>query len=174
MPSAESPLSPSQSDKVSEDGAGLHSEERDVLSQRPQQGVTQAVELAIFAHRSFSGPIPPPEVLREYDLILPGLGQTIVRQWTSETSHRHETDRRDHELQKEVINGSLEIQRRGQDRALWVCLAFVAAAIVAFILGYPIQGAVVACGNVAVVVALFLGKRNASRKPSSIPDDPPK
>ena len=45
----------------------------------------------VFAARSFSGPLPPPESLDEYDAVLPGLAREIVDQWKGETAHRHRT-----------------------------------------------------------------------------------
>lgn len=66
------------------------------------------------AASSFSGPLPPPEVLRGYDEVQPGLGREIVEQWKAETAHRHSTidalRRTDHAAMEAFYSG----EKRGQ------------------------------------------------------------
>ena len=46
-------------------------------------------ELRIQATAShYIGPLPPPEMLAEYDRVMPGLAQTIVRRFESQSEHR--------------------------------------------------------------------------------------
>ena len=59
------------------------------IAQHPEV-VTQLIE----RHTSFSGPLPPPTVLKEYDAIMPGLGERLVQMAEREQHHRHATDNR--------------------------------------------------------------------------------
>jgi uncharacterized membrane protein len=45
------------------------------------------------ALEAFSGPIPQPEVLRDYEHVLPGLAERIVRWTEDEASHRRAVER---------------------------------------------------------------------------------
>lgn len=75
---------------------------------------------------SFSGPIPPPALLKEYDEALPGCAERVVQMAEREQSARH-TDNR-----KLVHNDRL--------RAIFafvVSLALIAAAVFATYLGQP-------------------------------------
>ena len=45
-------------------------------------------------HTSFSGPLPPPTALKDYDAIMPGLGERLVRMAEREQDHRHVADNR--------------------------------------------------------------------------------
>jgi uncharacterized membrane protein len=45
------------------------------------------------AVEAFSGPIPRPEVLRDYEHVLPGLAERIVRWTEDEASHRRAVER---------------------------------------------------------------------------------
>lgn len=45
------------------------------------------------AVEAFSGPIPQPEVLREYEQVLPGLAERIVRWTEDEAVHRRVVER---------------------------------------------------------------------------------
>lgn len=40
---------------------------------------------------SFSGPLPSPTTLAEYDEVVPGLAREIIDQWKAEIAHRHAT-----------------------------------------------------------------------------------
>ena len=44
--------------------------------------------------QSFSGPLPPPDLLGQYDAILPGLADRIVKMAEKQESHRHELENR--------------------------------------------------------------------------------
>ena len=43
---------------------------------------------------SFQGPLPPPDVLRQYDDILPGAAERIIAGSEAERAHRHRQERR--------------------------------------------------------------------------------
>lgn len=47
-----------------------------------------------FIQASFmSGPLPPPEIMRGYNEILPGAAERIVAVFESEVAHRHDLER---------------------------------------------------------------------------------
>lgn len=50
--------------------------------------------LAEVVQRSFSGPLPPPDLLREYNQIVPGLAERIARMAEKEQDHRHYFERK--------------------------------------------------------------------------------
>jgi len=60
------------------------------LLRSPPQGEESRRLLEISGQRttSFSGPLPPPQALREYDQIVPGLATRIVAQAERQTEHR--------------------------------------------------------------------------------------
>jgi hypothetical protein len=67
--------------------------EGEVLDPDPPDPLERAVEFAaqVSLHR---GPLPSPEMLRDYDSVLPGTAKRIIDQWERETSHRQELQRR--------------------------------------------------------------------------------
>ncbi|MEN2982049.1 MAG: DUF2335 domain-containing protein [Thermus sp.] len=42
----------------------------------------------------FRGPLPPPAMLQEYDRVVPGLAERIIRQFERQSEHRQEMERR--------------------------------------------------------------------------------
>jgi uncharacterized membrane protein len=59
--------------------------EGEIAKDRPSEG------RRLLAASEFSGPLPPPRILSEYDQIKPGLAEIIIEQWQMETRHRHQT-----------------------------------------------------------------------------------
>lgn len=49
--------------------------------------------IAVYS-RLFSGPLPPPEMLEKYEVIVPGCAKTIISNMMDESSHRREVERR--------------------------------------------------------------------------------
>src|SRR5262245_44679833 len=39
-------------------------------------------------HQHFSGPLPPPELLGQYDKVAPGSAERIIKKFESQTAHR--------------------------------------------------------------------------------------
>jgi hypothetical protein len=72
--------------------------------------------------RFFSGPIPPPEVLIEYNKVFPECGRAIVEMAQKEQSHRHGTENRQ-------IDSDISLAKRGQWIGGLLALIAVAGAI---------------------------------------------
>ena len=58
-----------------------------------QEAAKQNAPLTITLTAAHSGPLPPPAMLREYNQVIPGLGDAIVNEFKAETSHRRSTQR---------------------------------------------------------------------------------
>lgn len=56
-----------------------------VTAASPPQVQTQVQTVT----QAFQGPIPPPDTLQRYDLIIPGAAERILAMAESETAHRH-------------------------------------------------------------------------------------
>lgn len=78
---------------------------------------------AFFKH--FSGPLPAPEVMHEYNLVAPGFAERIMKTFEQQTSHRHD-------LERQVIRSGVRRQYIGQGLAFVVAIAgFIAAVFIA-------------------------------------------
>ena len=72
---------------------------------------------------SFSGPLPPPDLFRQYEEVSPGAGKEIVEMAKVQRTHDHEMERRAGEIVKDHIP-------RRENTVRW---AMVLLSIVAFI-----------------------------------------
>lgn len=81
---------------VANDSSKANSDEENVLS--PKQSISKREAELLGITRSFSGPLPPPETLKAYDITEPGLAKKIFDLAERQAAHRME-------LEKAVVFG---------------------------------------------------------------------
>lgn len=52
-----------------------------------------SIRVQSLSHSAFSGPLPPPEILKEYQKILPGAADRIITMAERQMAHRHTLER---------------------------------------------------------------------------------
>lgn len=124
-----------------------------------------------------SSPLPPPQLLQEYERACPGAGERIFRMAEAEQQHRHA-------LQQQALRADLEdLQRthgntaRGQLLGFGVVVAALAAAVVIAVYstawGAPVAAGIIGAGGLTSLVYVFIrGQRHRQEEgrtqPSSI------
>ncbi len=117
---------------------------------------------------SFAGPLPPPNVLDEYDHVVPGLKNDIVDQWKAETAHRHQTIDGMRSTDVEAMRAYYEGEKRGQFLGFLVLLGVLVIAGLSIVLE---QAAVGVAGIVmAGAAAVWQLRRNSLSETSPPPD----
>lgn len=81
----------------------------------------------------FSGPLPPPEILKQYDEISPGLADRIVSLTENQSRHRQE-------LEKTVIRTRSRNETLGQIFAFILSLGVMGGSIWLISLGKSVEG----------------------------------
>lgn len=66
----------------------------------PPQATSQIVSLVVQMRERYSGPLPHPRHLKEYDLIVPGLAQKIFEIMERQVSHRMAYENRQQEIDR--------------------------------------------------------------------------
>jgi uncharacterized membrane protein len=108
----------------------------------------------VSASSQYRGPIPPPQMLAEYEKVIPGLGGRIIENWEQQRKHRER-------LEADTTRGSEARMDRSQRNALIVA---VLGLVIAAVLGYfgastvAIFIAIVAVGgpNAATILSRFI------------------
>lgn len=108
---------------------------------------------------AFQGPIPPPEVLREFGAVDPTFPERIVRLWEEQATHRRDMEAR----QVKLAVGSRLL---GLVLAALCVLAVLALAAYGFMLGAAVPAAAMVGSVVVGLVWAFQGAVRSSR-PSS-------
>jgi uncharacterized membrane protein len=112
------------------------------------QFVEQVVEQRLEAS-FYSGPIPDPDMLAQFEHVLPGSADRLLRMAEKEQDHRHEDQRR--------RTGAEVFQRKGGlMSATVICLLVAGGGIYLLGLGRNIEGFVALIGSLGVLAASFI------------------
>lgn len=144
-------------------------ERRDQLEEEVVEGevADDPDRRVVGSHRRFhSGPLPPPEVLREYNEVVPGLAREIVDQWKGETAHRHQTLDRLASTDREAMLAYYAGEKRGQILATLVVMLVVGIAALAVVLHSVVIG-------IGALVSAGAAAGWAVRRSTSGPPPPP-
>lgn len=118
----------------------------------PPAGRAQSVAMMA----QYSGPIPPPEFLRQYESVVPGAADRIMRTFERQMEHRQS-------LESRVIDSDIKQAGAGMR---WGGILSALALILAFFLavsGSPGWAAAVSVGQVATLATVFV-KASHDRK----------
>ena len=106
---------------------------------------------------SWQGPIPPPQMLRKSNEIIPNGAERLIAQFESETKHRHMRERR-------AQNYPLIDQLAARICALVFALACLGVAVHAINVGYPWVAAAFGVATIAIGVSAFLGQATKTER----------
>jgi len=100
----------------------------------------------------FAGPLPPPEMLAEYNRITPGAAERILKMAEMQQVHRHS-------LEISVVRRNLEAQIRGQFMAFGVSVLVIAGGFGLIAFGKDAYGIAAVIGALTSLVIVFVTGR---------------
>jgi len=118
---------------------------------------------------SFSGPLPPPQILEHYEKIIPGLANRIVNMAEEQGRHRRKMEGKIIEAQ--ILDSKEERIERRIGQILGFMIGFIALLISAYISinGSPITGSVIGGGALVSLVSVFvIGRRKEQFKKEEV------
>ncbi len=124
---------------------------------RPQQP-----QVEVYSHEeSYQGPVPPPDMLRDYDYIVPGAARMIIDTAVSQTAHRQAQEAK-------VISGSERRADRGQHYGLALLLIGMIFGLAIALAVSPLVGAgVITAALASGAVVYVVGGRPPKEEPPS-------
>lgn len=120
-----------------------------VQNDKPAQLVSQ--------HQRFSGPIPPPAILEQYDRVLPGAAERILSMAEQNMQHEHTID-------SEIVGIRRTEYKRGQVFGLIIAIVAITSATICAI--YEHEGVAMVIGGATVVglVSAFVYAQSGKSK----------
>ena len=120
------------------------------MQKRPQKPQTNKRAVTIRGvSRSFSGPIPPPQILEQYDLILPGAAERILKMAEDQSSHRRS-------LEKQIVQAEIRQVRLGQILGFIIAIFGLTVSALIAIFGSAVAGGIIGIGTLASLVGVFM------------------
>lgn len=105
----------------------------------------------------FAGPLPPPDLLAQYESIVPGSAERLIKQMEDQGNHRRA-------MERVVIEGNDRDSRRGVTWAGVLGLAGVALAAFAVHKGHGAVASIIVGTTLAALAGVFVyGTRTASQ-----------
>ncbi|MBI5885617.1 MAG: DUF2335 domain-containing protein [Deltaproteobacteria bacterium] len=128
-------------------------------SENPSKTVAHHIE------QRFSGPLPPPKILEQYERVLLGSAERILKMAEKEQGHRHS-------IQKQEVDGVFGLQRWGQLFGFLIAMvAFIVGGILVY-LGHDWVGGILMGGTVVSLVTVFvIGTRRKPEKENDEADE---
>ena len=106
---------------------------------------------------SFSGPIPPPEVLEKYNQALPGAAERILSMAEQQSHHRQS-------IETKVIDSNIFVQKLGPFLGFIVAMTAVVGGIVLILKGKDGYGLASIIAPLAGLAGVFLYGKQQQRK----------
>lgn len=107
---------------------------------------------------SFSGPIPPPNLLAEYNSVIPNGAERIMVMAERQSAHRER-------LEARVIDGNVASQTRGAYFAFIISLVAITGGIGLIYLGRGVDGLAVIIASITGLAGTFIyTKQQQSRE----------
>ena len=131
--------------------------------------IRETVETII--RESFAGPLPPPDFLKLYDEVAPGLAKELVRSVFSEGEHRRQLQTKKAEAQVEAMRRTFAEARMGQFCALIFGLAAMFFGSYTATHGAQWAGGFIGVGGIGSIVTTFILGRE-KQKQDRLPGSP--
>ena len=106
--------------------------------------------------QQFSGPLPPPEMLSQYNAIIPSLAENIVQMAQDESKHRRLIEQKTLQTNIDISNFNSSERKRGQIFGFAIGMTgLVVSSFMAYI-GAEIASAFVGGSTVVGLVSIFV------------------
>lgn len=129
------------------DSSELDSDQEDISPRRQVISKREARLLSIAS--TFSGPLPPPETLKAYDIIQPGLASKIFDLAERQAEHRMA-------LEKAVVFGDGQRSWAGLILGFIIACSFLGSSTYIIIQGHDLAGGLLASGGLVSLVSVFV------------------
>ena len=117
----------------------------------------------------YGSPLPPPDLLNQYESIFPGLKDKIVSMIEDESNHRRGMEKVLLQLNQDQILGDNERQSRGQWFAFGIAIVFAVSACYCAYLDQRTIGGILGGSTLISLVGAFLEKKKSDRVEESKP-----
>lgn len=121
----------------------------ELVPKEKKEKANQIISVVKESMIAFSGPIPPPEQFEQYERILPGSADRILKMAEKQQDHRMA-------IEKEAITKSLNHNRRGQTFGFIAMLLMLGLSVFFVLNGMKVWAGIIGSVTIATLVTLFI------------------
>lgn len=111
----------------------------------------------VFARSTFSGPVPPPDLVAQYEAILPGAASFFFSTLERQTAHRHS-------LEARVIDANISNEKIGMWLAFSLAFLMIACGTFLIYADKDPQGLALIGGTLVTLCGVFVYSRSQERR----------
>lgn len=119
-----------------------------------QQQNNQNKIVEIKKSEMFSGPVPHPAIIEQYEKIYPGAAKKIFDEWESQTKHRHH-------IEKSVVWTDNIKSILGVNFGFLAVIGAIGGGVYTALKGQPLFGGGLSLAGLAMIVAAFISSRKS-------------
>ena len=128
-------------------------------SESPDEKALLARMLRTTVTQQMSGPLPPPNMLHEYEALLPGMAERLVSLAEKEQMHRHHTVDKAIGLERHQLTEAAKESLRGQLFAFLISMTAIFGGIWLIANDKPAGGVTAIISSLGALVTVFLANR---------------
>lgn len=121
----------------------------ELVPKEKKEKANQIISVVKESMIAFSGPIPPPEQFEQYERILPGSADRILKMAEKQQDHRMT-------IEKEAVTKSLNHNRRGQTFGFIAMLLMLGLSVFFVLNGMKVWAGIIGSVTIATLVTLFI------------------
>lgn len=106
---------------------------------------------------TFSGPLPPPQVLHMYNEVVPGMAERLVTAFEAQQAHRFS-------IENKVVDHGISRANDGLKYGFWIALAGMFVATVAVVCKQQWAASIVGGGTLSTLVTTFIVGQSQQKK----------
>jgi len=126
--------------------------------QNSQNNSSEGIFVRREVSQSFSGPLPSPDILRQFNDVVPGAAERIIKMAEEQSAHRKE-------LEKSVINSDITRSKWGQILGFIIAISGLAVSAIVGVYGNAYAGGIIGVGTLASLVGVFMyGSKTRSKE----------
>ncbi|MCX6989543.1 MAG: DUF2335 domain-containing protein [Chlamydiae bacterium] len=122
-------------------------------TQAPPINPIPSAQQHVASFSSYSGPIPPPDYLIQYEKLLPGIAKKFLEAPYQESEHRRT-------LEVKMVDAQIKLGYRGQVIAGLIAGACVIGSFAAIYFGHSIEGLGTLLFSIGAFVGVFIYGKN--------------
>jgi uncharacterized membrane protein len=115
------------------------------------------IEVTQVRSSSFSGPLPPPEILEHYNGVVENGAERIMKMAENQASHRMK-------LEDKAVTSQLSQSKKGQIFGFIIALLLIASSVYCAFSGYESLGKILGGSTILGLVAIFVTGKLLQRK----------
>lgn len=127
------------------------------MSNKLNRRDSRSSQVSIQETQVWSAPIPPPELLQQYNEIIPNGADRILAMAENQSAHRIR-------MESMAIKANLNRATRGQLFAFLISILAISGGIYLAVIGKELGGGILGTGGLVALASLFLRERKSQIK----------